>query len=74
MSELQQQIEDLKVELKVLKENQENPTSVYFSVATAKRVHCYNCAINFELVKIFFNKSSINNSFQTLIVLEYRLN
>ena len=28
-----------------------NNRAVYFSVATAKRVNCYNCAINFELVK-----------------------
>ncbi len=26
--------------------------SVFFSVATAKRIHCYNCVINFELVNI----------------------
>ena len=29
-----------------------NNRAVYFSVATAKRVNCYNCAINFDLVII----------------------
>jgi len=51
MSELQQQVQDLSEQVKALKLNPQNP-NVYFSVATAKRVHCYNCAINFELVKI----------------------
>lgn len=50
VSELQQKVLKLSEELSSVGIGGNPKSSVYFSVATAKRVHCYDCVIQYEIV------------------------
>lgn len=57
ISDLQQKVTRLADDLDTAKlgrgQEQVTKNSVYFSAATAKRVHCYDCPIKFEIVRLF---------------------